>query len=48
VTAVQISPFNGPSHWQQRYEAFSEDHRAIAAAATAADAALAPSEPRPY
>jgi formate dehydrogenase major subunit len=31
VTAVQISPSNGPSDWQARYESLSENARRIAA-----------------
>jgi formate dehydrogenase major subunit len=30
VTAVQISPSNGPSRWQEEYEQFSRDSRRIA------------------
>ena len=30
VTAVQISPSNGPSRWQQDYEEFSRESRRIA------------------
>jgi formate dehydrogenase major subunit len=30
VTAVQISPSNGPSRWQQEYEEFSRESRRIA------------------
>jgi formate dehydrogenase major subunit len=32
VTAVQVSPSNGPSQWQAAYEDFSHRHRLIAAA----------------
>jgi formate dehydrogenase major subunit len=35
VTAVQISPSNGPSQWQQDYEDFTRKARTIAAAAAA-------------
>jgi len=35
VTAVQISPSNGPSRWQQDYEEFSRESRRIAAAEAA-------------
>jgi formate dehydrogenase major subunit len=31
VTAVQVSPSNGPTEWQERYEEFSEQNRRIAA-----------------
>jgi formate dehydrogenase major subunit len=31
VTAVQVLPSNGPSDWQERYNAFSENSRRIAA-----------------
>jgi formate dehydrogenase major subunit len=27
VTAVQVSPSNGPTDWQKRYDAFAHDHR---------------------
>ena len=30
VTAVQVAPSNGPSDWQERYEAMSARHRRIA------------------
>jgi formate dehydrogenase major subunit len=30
VTAVQVAPSNGPSDWQQRYEAMTERHRRVA------------------
>jgi predicted molibdopterin-dependent oxidoreductase YjgC len=35
VTAVQISPSNGPSRWQQDYEEFSRESRQIAPAEAA-------------
>jgi formate dehydrogenase major subunit len=35
VTAVQISPSNGPSPWQQEYEEFSKESRRIAPAEAA-------------
>ena len=35
VTAVQISPSNGPSRWQQDYEEFSRESRRIAPAEAA-------------
>ena len=31
VTAVQVSPSNGPSDWQKRYESFTRTHRVIGA-----------------
>jgi formate dehydrogenase major subunit len=31
VTAVEVSPSNGPSEWQKRYEAMAERHRRVAA-----------------
>ena len=31
VTAVQVMPSNGPSDWQDRYNAFAEKSRRIAA-----------------
>jgi formate dehydrogenase major subunit len=31
VTAVQVAPSNGPTHWQEKYEAFAEKSRRIAA-----------------
>jgi formate dehydrogenase major subunit len=34
VTAVQVSPSNGPTDWQKRYETFAHDHRALAAQPT--------------
>jgi formate dehydrogenase major subunit len=37
VTAVQVSPSNGPSRWQEEYERFSEESRRIAATAQAAE-----------
>ncbi len=37
VTAVQISPSNGPSRWQEEYEQFSRDSRRIAAVVEAAE-----------
>src|SRR6204780_133824 len=37
VTAVQVSPSNGPSRWQEEYERFSEESRRIAATAMAAE-----------
>ncbi|MGE0717682.1 MAG: molybdopterin oxidoreductase family protein, partial [Alphaproteobacteria bacterium] len=33
VTAVQVSPSNGPAEWQERYDAFARDSRRIAAEA---------------
>ena len=30
VTAVQVSPSNGPTDWQERYNDFSENSRRIA------------------
>jgi formate dehydrogenase major subunit len=35
VTAVQVSPSNGPSHWQEDYEEFSRQSRRIASAEAA-------------
>jgi predicted molibdopterin-dependent oxidoreductase YjgC len=32
VTAVQVSPSNGPSKWQEEYEALSRETRRIATA----------------
>jgi formate dehydrogenase major subunit len=37
VTAVQVSPSNGPSRWQEDYEKFSQESRRIAEAAEAAE-----------
>jgi formate dehydrogenase major subunit len=37
VTAVQVSPSNGPSRWQEDYEKFSQESRRIAATAEAAE-----------
>src|ERR1700691_3153673 len=37
VTAVQVTPSNGPSRWQEEYERFSEESRRIAATAEAAE-----------
>jgi formate dehydrogenase major subunit len=37
VTAVQISPSNGPSRWQEEYEQFSRDSRRIAPVVEAAE-----------
>jgi formate dehydrogenase major subunit len=36
VTAVQISPSNGPTEWQERYDEFARNSRRIAAAAVEA------------
>jgi formate dehydrogenase major subunit len=35
VTAVQVSPSNGPSKWQEDYEALTRQSRRIAAAEAA-------------
>ncbi|HCK85098.1 MAG TPA: formate dehydrogenase subunit alpha [Hyphomonadaceae bacterium] len=35
VTAVQVSPSNGPTRWQEEYEALGERSRRVAAPATA-------------
>ncbi len=37
VTAVQITPSNGPSEWQKSYEAHSQESRRIERAVTAAE-----------
>jgi formate dehydrogenase major subunit len=37
VTAVQVTPSNGPSRWQEEYERFSQESRRIAATAEAAE-----------
>jgi formate dehydrogenase major subunit len=35
VTAAQISPSNGPTEWQERYDAFARNSRRIAPAEAA-------------
>ena len=37
VTAVQVSPSNGPSEWQREYTAISQTSRRIAAKIEAAE-----------
>jgi formate dehydrogenase major subunit len=37
VTAVQVSPSNGPSRWQEDYERFSRESRRVAASVQAAE-----------
>ena len=37
VTAVQITPSNGPTDWQESYEAFAERSRRIVASLEAAE-----------
>ena len=37
VTAVQISPSNGPTEWQEDYRELTEDSRQIAPALDAAE-----------
>jgi formate dehydrogenase major subunit len=32
VTAVQVSPSNGPTDWQERYNSFAATSRRVAAA----------------
>jgi formate dehydrogenase major subunit len=37
VTAVQISPSNGPTRWQQEYDDFSRESRRIKTVVEAAE-----------
>jgi formate dehydrogenase major subunit len=37
VTAVQISPSNGPTEWQEKYEELSRNSRRVAATIEAAE-----------
>ena len=37
MTAVQISPSNGPTEWQQKYEDLARKSRRIAASVEAAE-----------